>query len=130
MPNVLCNRAMLVLLVLRLRRVEAMRVELAQKSEFCGGGMLRRFDVRVEDELETGAILYLVACDARMQRNHVHATCFSVESEDAEIGHDAVHAAGWQAAVAAGRVAAQISGARDEIDALDEAAFFVLHRDN
>src|SRR5205085_3368842 len=103
-----------------------MRVELAQKSEFCGGGMLRRFDVRVEDELETGVVLYLVARDARMQRNNVHAPCFFVESEDAEIGHYAVHAARRQAAVAPARIAPQISRAGDEIDALNEAPFFVL----
>ena len=47
-----------------------------------------------------------------------------------EVGDDAEHAAGGQAALGAASCRRGESGAGDEVDLLDEAALLVLHRDD
>src|SRR5260370_25035513 len=65
-----------------------------------------------------------------MQRQQLHPLRVLVEPEDAEIGDNAIHAAGSQPGLAPALLARQKAWARHEIDAVYEAALLMLHRDD
>src|SRR6185437_8415824 len=81
-------------------------------------------------EREAGIVLNLLATDAGIEGENGHSPLLVVEAEDRELGDDAKHSSGDEAALGAGATSAQETWAGDEIDLLDEAPLLVLHRDD
>src|SRR5262245_27185944 len=108
--------------------VELLGIELAQHFQLLIGRRLGHAQVGGELQAKSGIFLNLLATDAGIERDHLHASLLVVESEHGKIGDDTEHSSGWKATGSPRVPAAQVSRAGDEIDMLDEASLFMLHR--
>src|SRR5207249_5079688 len=79
---------------------------------------------------EAGVLSQGVDRDARVRGLDPHALAIRIEPEDAERGDDTRDAAEEEAGGAARAVAPEPRGARDEVDALDEAPLLVGRDDD
>src|SRR6185312_2945177 len=100
---------------------KALRVEKPQRLKLVGGGRFGDGDAIVKIEREAGIVLNLLATDARVEGEDGHSARLAVEAEHRELGDDAEHSSGNEAAFGAGSASAQEAWAGDEIDLLDEA---------
>ena len=71
-----------------------------QHRQFLGAGRLGDLQIGRERQRKAGVGLHLLAAHAGIERDGAHAPRLLVEVEDGEIGHDAEHAAGAEAAFA------------------------------
>src|SRR5437660_8563079 len=81
-----------------LRGVELFGIELAQHFEFLIGRRLGHAQVVGELQEKSRVVLKLLAVDAGIERQHLHAPPLGFESEYRQIGDHAEHAAGEEPA--------------------------------